>query len=218
MPHEREVAMQGKLKIGELAKRTGFSTKAIRYYELVGLLEEPARSESGYRLYAESDAERLDFIEKAKRLGFSLEEIRDILLLSEQQERPCVHVLALIDQKLERVDDVLRDLRTFRRELAKLRKESAEQIERLPADASVCGIVVTRPISIPASMSSSLLGNDASNWLMLAAAASSRPPTKSWNIAIMTRRLVCGNRVCAVASQRSVLPSSPRKISEYETW
>ena len=133
--------MQGKLKIGELAKRTGFSTKAIRYYELVGLLEKPARSESGYRLYAESDAERLDFIEKAKRLGFSLEEIRDILLLSEQQERPCVHVLALIDQKLERVDDVLRDLRTFRRELAKLRKESAEQIERLPPDAAVCGIV-----------------------------------------------------------------------------
>ena len=133
--------MQGKLKIGELAKRTGFSTKAIRYYELVGLLDEPARSESGYRLYAESEAERLNFIEKAKRLGFSLEEIRDILLLSEQQERPCVHVLALIDQKLARVDEVLRDLRTFRRELAKLRKESAEQIERLPADAAVCGIV-----------------------------------------------------------------------------
>ncbi len=133
--------MQTKMKIGELAKRTGFSTKTIRYYELLGLLAEPERTESGYRLYTETDAERLEFIEKAKHLGFSLEDIRDILALHQQQQRPCVHVLALIDQKLKRVDDVLRDLRAFRRELARLRKESAEQLDRLPADAAICGIV-----------------------------------------------------------------------------
>ena len=132
--------MQTKMKIGELARRTGFSTKAIRYYELLKLLPEPDRTESGYRLYGQKDVERLEFIEKAKHLGFSLEDIRDILILDEQQERPCVHVLALLDQKLEQVDDVLRDLKVFRKELAGLRKESAEQIERLPADA-ICGIV-----------------------------------------------------------------------------
>ena len=132
--------MKSKMKIGQLAKRTGFSTKAIRYYELLRLLPEPERSESGYRLYTENDAERLEFIDKAKRLGFSLEDIRDILVLDEQQQRPCVHVLALLDQKLKQVDDVLRDLKAFRQELARLRNESAEQIERLPADA-ICGIV-----------------------------------------------------------------------------
>ena len=132
--------MQTKMKIGELARRTGFSTKAIRYYELLKLVPEPDRTESGYRLYGQKDVERLEFIEKAKHLGFSLEDIRDILILDEQQERPCVHVLALLDQKLEQVDDVLRDLKVFRKELAGLRKESAEQIERLPADA-ICGIV-----------------------------------------------------------------------------
>ena len=132
--------MQSKMKIGELAKQTGFSTKAIRYYELLGLLAEPERTDSGYRLYTEKDVERLEFIEKAKHLGFSLEDIRDILILDQQQQRPCVHVLALIDQKLKQVDDVLRDLKAFRQELARLRKESAEQIERLPADA-ICGIV-----------------------------------------------------------------------------
>ena len=132
--------MQAKMKIGELARRTGFSTKAIRYYELLRLLPEPDRTESGYRLYGQKDVERLEFIEKAKRLGFSLEDIRDILILDEQQQRPCVHVLALLDQKLKQVDDVLRDLKVFRKELAGLRKESAEQIERLPADA-ICGIV-----------------------------------------------------------------------------
>ena len=129
------------MKIGELARRTGFSTKTIRYYELVGLLVEPERSQSGYRLYSAKDVERLEFIEKAKRLGFSLEDIRDVLALSESQERPCVHVLALLDQKLKQVDDVMRDLKEFRRELARLRKESAEQLERLPAEAAICGII-----------------------------------------------------------------------------
>ena len=133
--------MPNKMKIGELAKRSGFSTKAIRYYELLELLAQPERTESGYRLYTEKDAERLEFIEKAKRLGFSLEDIRDILVLNQQQQRPCVHVLALLDQKLKQVDDVLRDLKTFRKELARLREESAEQLERLPADAAICAIV-----------------------------------------------------------------------------
>ena len=132
--------MQTKMKIGELARRTGFSTKAIRYYELLKLLPEPDRTESGYRLYGQKDVERLEFIEKAKHMGFSLEDIHDILILDEQQQRPCVHVLALLDQKLKQVDDVLRDLKAFRKELASLRKESAEQIERQPADA-ICGIV-----------------------------------------------------------------------------
>ena len=133
--------MQDKMKIGELAKRTGFTTKTIRYYELLGLVAEPERTQSGYRLYAEDDVNRLGFIEKAKRLGFSLEDIHDILVLDEQQQRPCVHVLALIDEKLSKLDKVLGDLRAFQKELARLRKESAEQLQRLPADARVCGII-----------------------------------------------------------------------------
>ena len=60
------------LLIGELADRAGLDPKTIRYYEHVGLLEAPARSESGYRLYHDSDAERLRFIRGVRRLGFSL--------------------------------------------------------------------------------------------------------------------------------------------------
>ncbi len=133
--------METKLKIGQLAKQAGFSTKAIRYYELLRLLSEPDRMASGYRVYSQKDMERLEFIEKAKRLGFSLDDIRDILILSEQQEQPCVHVVALLDQKLKQVDDVPRDLKAFRKELARPHKEPAEQIERLPAGAAICGIV-----------------------------------------------------------------------------
>lgn len=114
------------MKIGELAARTGFSPKTIRYYESRELLGEPECIASGYRSYTRRDVERLEFIEKAKRLGFTLEEIRDVLVLSEQQ-RPCKHVLALIDEKLSKLDDVLSNLKAFRSQLAPLRKESAEQ-------------------------------------------------------------------------------------------
>ena len=133
--------MNKAMKIGEIAKATGLTTKTIRYYELYRLLEEPQRTESGYRLYGPEDAERLEFIKKAKHLGLSLDEIRDILILHEQRQAPCVHVLALLDRKLEQVDDIMRELDEFRRELMRLRAESEVRLEQLPEDARVCGII-----------------------------------------------------------------------------
>ncbi len=133
--------MNKSMKIGELAKATGLTTKTIRYYELHRLLEDPERTESGYRMYGEADVERLEFVKKAKRLGLSLEEIREILILHERTQAPCVHVLALLDRKLEHVDDIIRDLEEFRRELMRLRVESQVRLEQLPDDARICGII-----------------------------------------------------------------------------
>jgi DNA-binding transcriptional MerR regulator len=81
------------LKIGDLAKLSGATTKTIRYYELLGLLPEPQRTDSGYRLYDEKDVERLVFIRKAKGLGFSLTEIKETLALYDSKQDPCIHVL-----------------------------------------------------------------------------------------------------------------------------
>ena len=133
--------MQNSLKIGELANATGLTTKAIRYYELLGLLRQARRTESGYRLYSDQDLQRLEFVKKAKHLGLSLEEIRDILTLREQDRVPCVHVLALLDQKVGYIDGLLRDLQEFRNELARLRSESAQQLDKLPKGSVVCGII-----------------------------------------------------------------------------
>jgi DNA-binding transcriptional MerR regulator len=132
---------QQRMKVGELAKSTGLTAKTIRYYELLGMLDEPQRTESGYRLYDKEDVERLEFIKKAKRLGLSLEEVRDILVLHKQRQVPCVHVLALLDQKLEQVNVVLRELRIFRKELARLREESQARLDQLPEEASICSII-----------------------------------------------------------------------------
>ena len=133
--------MNNGMKIGELASATGLTTKTIRYYELNRLLEEPRRTDSGYRLYDSEDVERLEFIKKAKSLGLSLEEIRDILLLYEQRQSPCVHVLALLDRKLEQVDNMISELDEFRRELLRLRMGSQVRLEQLPEESRICGII-----------------------------------------------------------------------------
>ena len=129
------------MKIGEIAKATGLTTKTIRYYELNRLLEEPERTESGYRIYGKEDLERLEFVKKAKRLGLSLEEIREILQLHAQRQAPCVHVLALLDRKLDQLDDIMREMDEFRQELMRLRIESQVRLEQLPDDARICGII-----------------------------------------------------------------------------
>ena len=133
--------MDATLKIGELSKATGLTVKTIRYYELRRLLEESQRTESGYRLYGREDVERLEFIKKAKQLGLSLDEIRDILILHEQRQAPCIHVLALLDQKLDQVETVMKELDQFHRELMRLRAESQVRLEQLPEEAHVCGII-----------------------------------------------------------------------------
>lgn len=76
------------LLIGEVAKRTGFPAPTIRYYEEVGLLRKPSRAESGYRSYSSKTVDELLFIKKAQTLGFSLEEIGEILQLSRSGRRP----------------------------------------------------------------------------------------------------------------------------------
>ena len=132
---------QAEMKIGELANATGFTTKTIRYYELVGLLDEPGRTDSGYRVYGVDYVEQLEFIKRAKRLGFSLEEIGDIQKLHRQQQAPCIHVLALLDQKIEQIDTIVGELKEFRRDLSTLRTESRARLTELPDESRICGII-----------------------------------------------------------------------------
>jgi DNA-binding transcriptional MerR regulator len=106
------------LLIGDVSKHTGVSTPTIRYYEDIGLLPSPARSGGGYRRYSEAAVEELQFIRKAQALGFSLDEIKEILQLSRSGKAPCAHVLSLAHQHLAAVDERIRLLRAFRRQLA----------------------------------------------------------------------------------------------------
>lgn len=106
------------LRIGDVAARAGLSAPAIRYYESVGLLARPLRSAAGYRHYTESTVEELRFIKKAQALGFSLDEIGEILKLSRAGQTPCSRVLDLARRHLAAVDERIRQLSRFRGVLA----------------------------------------------------------------------------------------------------
>lgn len=105
------------MKIGQLADRTGVSTKTIRYYEDIGVLPEPERATNGYRHYAEAAAERLEFIQDAQSAGMSLTEIQTILDLRDRGEATCHHVIGSLEAQLEQLDDQMDDLKRTQRRL-----------------------------------------------------------------------------------------------------
>jgi len=110
--------MLSRMYISELAETVGVTPKTIRYYEEIGLLPEPERTESNYRLYTLDDVLKLAFIKKAQTFGMSLDEIKGILTIRENGHLPCEHVRSLLTEKLHEIDQQLAHMRELRRELA----------------------------------------------------------------------------------------------------
>ncbi|MEX0765336.1 MAG: heavy metal-responsive transcriptional regulator [bacterium] len=124
-------------RIGALARAHGLNPKTIRYYEALGILPVPARNPAGYRIYGQADRERLAFIGKAKAIGLTLADIRDVLTLYNAGAQPCGHVVALLDQKLASIDAQLDALTAFRQQLMTLRAGASTSET---ADC-ICGII-----------------------------------------------------------------------------
>src|SRR3984893_10639753 len=108
------------MRIGEVGERSGLSTKALRYYERVGLIEEPARTSSGYRDYGASVLDRLRFIRSAQAVRLTLGEIKGVIAFREQGSPPCWHVLELIEGRAADLDRRIAELRALRDELRRL--------------------------------------------------------------------------------------------------
>lgn len=108
------------LTIGRLAKATGTKVETVRYYERIGLLGAPARSEGNYRVYSGAELGRLSFIRRARDLGFTLEQVRELLGLSDDRSRSCGAADELAREHLAAVDRKITDLRALRRELGNL--------------------------------------------------------------------------------------------------
>jgi MerR family mercuric resistance operon transcriptional regulator len=102
-----------RLQIGELARRTGCNVDTIRYYEKIGILASPVRTEGGFRLYSTDDVRRLSFIRRARELGFPLEEVRAMLRLSDERAQPCSEVKQIAIGHLADVRSKIADLRAM---------------------------------------------------------------------------------------------------------
>lgn len=108
------------MKIGQLADRTGVSTKTIRYYEDLGVLPPPDRAPNGYRKYTPAVAERIAFIQDAQSAGLSLLEIQMILELRDSGESTCGHVIESLESQLAEVDRQMDELQRTRSRLSEI--------------------------------------------------------------------------------------------------
>jgi len=108
------------ITIGRLAKQAGVNIDTIRYYERHGLLPEPARRASGYREYTAADLDRLRFVRRAKELGFSLDEIGELLSLTAARGNDMRGVKRKAEQRLEHVEHKIKELQRVRRGLKTL--------------------------------------------------------------------------------------------------
>jgi len=108
------------MNIGAVSEATGLPAKTIRYYESIGLVEPAERSTGNYRLYGERDILTLRFVERARRLGFSLKEVKELLALWHDRERASADVRRLAESQMRRIDERLAKLREMRHTLQHL--------------------------------------------------------------------------------------------------
>lgn len=129
------------MRIGELARQSGVPATALRYYEQLGLLPEPGRTESGYRVYANDAVDRLAFIRAAQAVGLTLADVRQVLGVRDAGEAPCRVVTDLIDHRHAEVRAKIADLRRLERELAVLRARAAKLHPRDCDPSGICHVI-----------------------------------------------------------------------------
>jgi len=133
------------MRIGEIAERSGMSTKGLRYYERAGLIDEPARTSSGYRDYGEDVLDRLRFIRSSQAAGLTLGEIKGVIAFRERGSPPCAHVLELIEDRAADLDRRIAELANLRDDLRALARRGRSLS---PEDCSpdlVCHILNPAP-------------------------------------------------------------------------
>ncbi|NOD78775.1 helix-turn-helix domain-containing protein [Ruegeria sp. HKCCD4332] len=108
------------LTIGTLGKKTGTKVQTIRYYEQIGLMPEPGRTEGGQRRYGHAELDRLAFIRHSRQLGFSLEAIRELLDLSDDPDRPCHEADSIARRQLKQIEQRMARLEALRTELERM--------------------------------------------------------------------------------------------------
>jgi len=132
------------MQIKDLARQVGISAKTIRYYESVGLVPPPKRSENNYRQYDDTAVERLRFIASARSLGIAIKDIAEILAARDHGIPPCDRVLDVLSQQLTDIDRKIADLLKLRETLQEIQeKGTALPKDDVQGDHCVCYLVKT---------------------------------------------------------------------------
>ena len=132
---------QNYLQIGELSKEAGIAVSALRYYQEVGLLEPSYISETKYRYYQPSDVALAKFIKKSQRLGFSLDEIKQILNERHEGRSPCPKVRTLAKQKIDKLHEQIDELKKLEKELKDYIIETSNALDSSSSDNRICCLI-----------------------------------------------------------------------------
>ena len=134
--------------ISELSRQVDTPVPTIRYYERLGLLDPPERTQSQYRVYSKEAEERLIFIQQAKKFGLTLEEIKQILELSSKRIAPCKQVKKLLKQHLDDVERRIQEMLEFRQKLTSrymqlddLLSDSSTENNPVVCNGKICGFI-----------------------------------------------------------------------------
>lgn len=128
----------GQMKIGEVSKRSGVGVEALRFYEKSGLLDRPGRTYGGYRTYGSEVLERIAFIKQAQVLGFTLDEIRQLIEEKQKGGSPCAEVRSVVRKRLGELNERIAQMIEYREQLA---AELAEWDAGEQLDGHVCGLI-----------------------------------------------------------------------------
>jgi MerR family transcriptional regulator, mercuric resistance operon regulatory protein len=140
------------LSIGKLSQQSGVNIETIRYYEKIGVMPAPGRSAGGFRIYGPDHLKRLSFVRRGRQLGFSLDEIRNLLHLVDGHGHTCAEVHALMLSHLAEIRRKIRDLRRLQRAMAEMAARcSGESVPECPIvdalfDAPAAVGIGTKPV------------------------------------------------------------------------
>lgn len=115
--------LNGRLSIGQLSKATGVKVVTIRYYEQIKLMPSPLRTEGNYRAYKREHLDRLRFIRRCRDLGFTLDQVRELLRLSLQGKRDCSGVDRITAKHMEDIERKIADLKNLAAELRRINRQ-----------------------------------------------------------------------------------------------
>ncbi|WP_204151993.1 heavy metal-responsive transcriptional regulator [Leptolyngbya sp. CCY15150] len=131
-------------KIGDVAQRLALNPQTLYFYERIGLIPAPQRTEAGYRLFSQQDVDRLAFITRAKSLGLSLDEIRSILALKDGKSLTCQDVHDRLVSKLDQIETQIQQLQRLHDELRPLIQECRSNFDPAHPD-KVCIVLENYP-------------------------------------------------------------------------
>lgn len=133
-----EKTLNNATKIGWAAKETGLSIDTIRFYEKEGLVKRSGRTEGGFRLFGPSQIQDLKFVRKSQELGFSLQEIRELLIARSESLPACSHVRDLLERKLATVGQKIEELQTLERTLTGALRKCVREAKALGSSHGNC--------------------------------------------------------------------------------